>query len=128
MTIRAIWIGAQLWKRAKKKAAKTDLTLPFCGFLRPWKSIAGVILGTTCADPVFRAELHPHSAFGPATVFLSSKSTYVQIPTPTHKHEPRTAKGQNLLITNHLDQSIYVTNQEQVLEHPYRCSVCDPAH
>jgi len=65
MTIRAIRIGAQLWKRAKKKAAATDITLPFCGFLRPWKSIAGVILGTTCANPVFRAELHPYLAFGP---------------------------------------------------------------
>jgi hypothetical protein len=83
---------------------------------RPWKSIAGVILGTTGADPVFRAELLPYLAFGPATVFLSSKSTYLQLPTPTHKHEPGTVKGQNLLITNHLDQSIYVANQEQVLD------------
>jgi hypothetical protein len=115
-------------RELKNKAAATDLTLPFCGFLRPWNSIAGVILGTTCADPVFRADLHPYSAFGPATVLLSSKSTYLQIPTPTHKHEPGTVKGQNLLITNHLDQSIYGTNQEQVLEQTYRCSVCDPAH
>jgi hypothetical protein len=96
----------------KEKAAATDLTLPFCGFLRPWKSIAGVILGTTCANPVFKAELQPYSAFGPATVFLSSKSTYLQIPTPTHKHEPGTVKGQNLLTTNHLDQ-INICNQSR---------------
>jgi hypothetical protein len=102
--------------KKEKSCCSRYLTLPFCGFLRPWKPIAGVILGTTCADPVFRTELHPYSAFGPATVLLSSKSTYLQIPTPTHKHEPGTAQGQNLLITNHLDQSIYVTNQEQVLD------------
>jgi hypothetical protein len=56
-------------------------------------------------------QLHPYSAFGLATVFLPSK----MIPSPTHKHEPDTGKkSQNLLTTNHLDQSIYPANQEQV--------------
>jgi hypothetical protein len=34
----------------------------------------------------------------------------------THKHETGTIKGQNLLIANHLDQSIYQGNHKQVLE------------
>ncbi len=43
-----------------------------------------------------------------------SHPRYLVIPSPTHKHELGTVKGQNLLITIHLDQSIYLTNQELV--------------
>ncbi len=47
----------------------------------------------------------PYLAFGPATMFFSSKTIYLLVPSPNHKHELRIGKGQNLLITNHLDQS-----------------------
>jgi hypothetical protein len=52
-------------------------------------------------------QLHPYSAFGPAKVFLPYKITYLSIPSRTHKHEPRTIKDENWLITNHPSQSIY---------------------
>ncbi len=35
----------------------------------------------------------------------------------THKQETRIIKGQNLLIANHLNYSIYLVNQNQVLHH-----------
>jgi hypothetical protein len=34
----------------------------------------------------------------------------------TQKHELETLKDSKLLIANHLDQSIYLTNQEQMLD------------
>ncbi len=37
----------------------------------------------------------------------------LQIRSLTHKHEPRIKKSQNLLITNHVDQSINLINQDQ---------------
>jgi hypothetical protein len=43
-----------------------------------------------------------------------SHPRYLVIPSPTHKHEPGTVKGQNLLITIHPDESIHLTNQELV--------------
>jgi hypothetical protein len=48
-------------------------------------------------------------------MFFSSKTIYLLIPSPNHKHDLRIVKGQNLLITNHLDQSNNLANQEQDL-------------
>lgn len=60
-------------------------------------------------------QLHPYSAFGLATVFLPSK-IYLFADSKPHPWTWHREKSQNLLITNHLDQSIYLANQEQVLD------------
>jgi hypothetical protein len=58
--------------------------------------------------------------------FLPFEITYLLIPSPRYKHEPRIVKGQNLLITNHLDLSIHMTNQEQVFR--LYCNFWQPQH
>ncbi len=60
-------------------------------------------------------QLHPCSACGPATVFLTNKISYLLFPNLIDKTETGTAKGGRLLIATHLDQSNHLTNQQQVL-------------
>lgn len=59
-------------------------------------------------------QLHPYSACGPVTVFLPSKIYYFQALTLSTLEQK--VRSQNLLITNHLYQSIDLANQEQVLD------------
>jgi hypothetical protein len=48
-------------------------------------------------------QLHPCSVCGPATVFLTSKISYLLFPNLIFKTEIGIAKGERLLITTHLD-------------------------
>jgi hypothetical protein len=58
---------------------------------------------------------HPHrcSVYDPAKIFLTSKFHYLLVCKPTHKTETRTANRGELLITNHLDQSLWLPNQNR---------------
>ncbi len=58
---------------------------------------------------------HPHrrSVREPAKLFLTSNFSYLILCNPTHKSEMRTANWWELLIVNHLDQSLWLGNQKQ---------------
>ncbi len=58
----------------------------------------------------FKEQFYPYLAFALATIFFTSKNTYLFLPSLTHKHETKIIKSQNLLITNHPNQLTYVTN------------------
>jgi len=62
-------------------------------------------------------QIQGYLAFGPATIFLHPRFTYLLIPSLTHKHETKTLKSQHLLITNQLDQLICLANEDQVLDY-----------
>ncbi len=62
-------------------------------------------------------QIQQYLAFGPATIFLHPRFTYLLIPSLTHKHEPKTLKSQHLLITNQLDQLICLANEDWVLDY-----------
>jgi hypothetical protein len=64
----------------------------------------------------FAKQLHPYSAFGPTTIFSPIQEDYLCPDSKASPNKPRTIKGQNLLIKNHLDQSTHLTNQESVLD------------
>ncbi len=66
----------------------------------------------------FLEKLHPNSAFGPATIFLTSKIICLLIPSPTQVSYAWTweSKKSEPTDSNHLDQSIYLANQEQGLD------------
>jgi hypothetical protein len=58
---------------------------------------------------------HPHqcSVYDPAKIYLTSKFNYLLFCNPTHKIERGTANRWELLIRNHLDQSLWLPNQKQ---------------
>jgi hypothetical protein len=58
---------------------------------------------------------HPHrcSLCEPGKIFLTSKFSYLLFCDPTHKTEMRTAYRCELLIANHMDQSLWLGNQKQ---------------
>jgi hypothetical protein len=60
-------------------------------------------------------QLHPCSVCDPATVFLTSKISYLLSPNLTHKTETVTGKGGRLILATLLDQSNHLANQQQVL-------------
>jgi hypothetical protein len=64
---------------------------------------------------MFNALAHPHrcSVYDRAKIFLTSKFNYLLFCNPTHKTETGTANRWELLITNHLDQSLWLLNQKQ---------------
>jgi hypothetical protein len=67
---------------------------------------------------------HPHrcSEFDPAKKILTSKFNYLRFCNPTHKTETMTANRWELLIANHLDQSLWMANQknkDQQSDHIY---------
>jgi hypothetical protein len=60
-------------------------------------------------------EHHPHwcSLCEPGKIFLTSKFSYLLFCDPTHKTETRTAYRCELLIANHMDQSLWLGNENQ---------------
>ncbi len=58
-----------------------------------------------------KEQLHPYSTFGQTTIFRTLKTTYSQFSQALRKHE--TVKSWNLLIANHLDESIYQINHDR---------------
>jgi hypothetical protein len=57
------------------------------------------------------SEHHPHELV-PPNIFLTSKFSYLLFCNPTHETETQTANMWELLIANHLDQSLWLTNQK----------------
>jgi hypothetical protein len=72
-------------------------------------------LPTLCVFFTNALEHHPHrcSVCDPAYIFLTSKFSYLLFCNPTHKTENGTAIWWELLIANHLDQSLWLANQKQ---------------
>ncbi len=58
---------------------------------------------------------HPHwgSICDPTKIFLTSKFSCLLFSNPTHKTEMGTANRWELLIANHLDQSLWLANQKR---------------
>jgi hypothetical protein len=57
-------------------------------------------------------QFHPSLVCGPATIFVTSKISYLFFPNLTQKTETSTAKGRRLVIATHLDQSNHLANQQ----------------
>jgi hypothetical protein len=57
-------------------------------------------------------QFQPCLVCGPATIFLTSKISYLFFPNLTQKTETSTAEGGRLLIATHLDQSNHLAYQQ----------------
>jgi hypothetical protein len=78
------------------------------------KGISPRELSIQCA-PVFLCKSIPNGAqyVTPAKIFLTSMFSYFLLCNPTNKTETGTAHSWELLIANHLDQSLWLTNKKQ---------------